>query len=194
MLENIDDGILDQPPADAGYRAAQDSEKSCRTCVHYSGRYCDLWNAKSKPSMVCGVWDNFSDIEIAMAEGMDQEDSPEQDMARPMAEMDHESDSTDEISDRQEALYEVLEQVAYTFGKFDQSTGADGAHYVEKSPFEGMVCSNCVFFRGGRKCEIVTGDIAPEAICKFWIIPQNLLPAESEEDDADSAPDQEMND
>jgi hypothetical protein len=43
-----------------------------------------------------------------------------------------------------------------------------------------MNCANCVFFRGGRKCEIVEGDIAPEALCKFWIIPENLLPEETE--------------
>lgn len=183
MLENIDDGILDQPPADAGYHAAQDSKESCRTCVHYSGRYCDLWNAKAEPKMVCGVWDDFSDINISMAEGMMEEsDGPGEDDV-----MDHEDDFKDELTDRQEALYEVLEQVVYTFGKFDQSTGADGAHYVSESPFESMNCANCVFFRGGRKCEIVSGDIAPEAVCKFWIIPENLLP-EGEEDNSETEP------
>lgn len=163
MLENIDDGILNQPPADAGYHAAQDSKESCRTCVHYSGRYCDLWNARTKPKMVCGTWDDLSDIDIAMSEPMD-----------------HEDDAPDGLNDRQETLYGVLEQLAYTHGKFDQTAGADGSHYIEESPFEQMNCANCVFFRGGRKCEIVEGDIAPEALCKFWIIPENLLPEETE--------------
>lgn len=186
MLENIDDGILDQPPSEAGYRASQDPTESCRNCVHYASRYCDLWNAKVQPNMVCGVWDNFSDIQIGMAEGdmmnqdqQDQTDSQDAPVAADVP-MEHESDSNDELTDRQEALYEALEQNAYVFGKFNQTTGADGAHYVEKSPFEGMNCANCVFFRGGRKCEIVEGDIDPEAVCKFWIIPEKLLPAESE--------------
>lgn len=179
MLENIDDGILDQPPSEAGYRESQDRTESCQNCVHYSARYCDLWNAKVKPNMVCGVWDNFSDIEIGMSEG-EMTDSEVQDQPdAPDMPMDHEKDSNDELNDRQEALYEALEQNAYVFGKFDQTTGANGAHYVEESPFEGMNCANCVFFRGGRKCEIVEGEIDPEAVCKFWIIPEKLLPAES---------------
>jgi len=77
----------------------------------------------------------------------------------------------DALSPRQKALYDSLEGIAETFGMFDQSTGPEGAHYVAVSPFasEGLVCSNCVFFVGGRGCELVAGDIAPEAICKFWV-------------------------
>jgi len=196
MLENIDDGILDQPPADAGYHASQDSKESCRTCVHYSGRYCDLWDAKVDPKMVCGVWDSFSQIKISMSEHMmeDPTSGPgENDV------MDHEDDSKDGLTDRQEAIYEVVEQIVYSFGKFDQSAGADGAHYADKSPFGEMRCSNCVFFRGAKKCEIVLGNIEPEGVCKFWIIPEKLLPANeiSPEDDAkgeDTTSDSEMND
>lgn len=83
----------------------------------------------------------------------------------------------DALSPRQKMLYDKLEEVAETFGQFDQSTGSEGAHYVPVSPFasEGLVCSNCVFFVGGRGCEIVAGDIAPEAVCKFWVIPQELI-------------------
>lgn len=83
----------------------------------------------------------------------------------------------DALSPRQRLLYDKLEEVAETFGQFDQSTGSEGAHYVAISPFasEGLVCSNCVFFQGGRGCELVAGDIAPEAVCKFWVIPQDLI-------------------
>lgn len=81
------------------------------------------------------------------------------------------------LSDSQSALYSSLETIVENFGMFDKGIGANGAHYVEESPFkaEGLVCSNCVFFEGGRACEIVEGDIAPEAICKFWIIQESLL-------------------
>ncbi len=80
-------------------------------------------------------------------------------------------------NERQDAHYEALEEVAEKFGKWDQGTGADGAHYVEKSPFksEGLVCSNCVYYQGPRGCEVVTGDIAPDGVCKLWIIPEDLV-------------------
>jgi hypothetical protein len=80
-------------------------------------------------------------------------------------------------SDRQDAQYEALEEVAEKYGKWDQGTGPDGAHYVAKSPFksEGLVCSNCVYYEGPRGCEIVTGDIAPDGVCKLWIIPEDLV-------------------
>jgi dsRNA-specific ribonuclease len=47
----------------------------------------------------------------------------------------------------------------------------------KKFPFkeEGLMCSNCVFYIGGGACEIVKGKIEPEAICKLWIIPQELI-------------------
>ncbi len=65
------------------------------------------------------------------------------------------------------------------YGIFDQSSKANGAHYAPaaKNPFigEGMVCGNCVFFIGGGKCEIVSGNIEPNAICKLWIIPEQLI-------------------
>lgn len=80
-------------------------------------------------------------------------------------------------SDRQDAQYEALETVAEKFGKWDQGVGADGAHYVESSPFksEGLVCSNCVYYKGPRGCEVVAGDIAPNGVCKLWIIPEDLV-------------------
>lgn len=79
---------------------------------------------------------------------------------------------------RQQALYEDLEEIVDEFGKFDQSMGNDGAHYVAKSPFPGVVCKNCVFFEGANMCEIVEGEVLPEAVCKFWIIPESLIPNE----------------
>lgn len=88
-------------------------------------------------------------------------------------------DSVHPVTSRQVALYEALEGVVRTFGKFDQTTGPDGAHYVSEAanPFtaEGMVCSSCVFYEGPQACEIVAGDIEPGAICKWWTIPADLM-------------------
>jgi hypothetical protein len=77
----------------------------------------------------------------------------------------------------QRLLYESLEVVAETFGKFGPGADAHGAHYMTDNPFaaQGMKCANCVFFKGGGGCEILTIRVAPEAVCKFWIIPEDLI-------------------
>ena len=87
------------------------------------------------------------------------------------------SENVDGLKARQVALYRMFEDVAEKMGPWDKGIGSDGAHYVDKSPFakEGMICSNCAFFKGGRLCEIVKGDIDPNAICKLWVIKESLL-------------------
>lgn len=86
-------------------------------------------------------------------------------------------DEDSELEPRQRIMYEFYELIAKKMGKWDQTTGADGAHYAEENPFadEGMKCINCSFFQGGGRCEVVTGEIKPEAICKLWIIRKDLL-------------------
>jgi len=76
---------------------------------------------------------------------------------------------------RMAAMYANDETLVETFGQFDQSSGPDGAHYVAESPFPGLMCSSCVYFEGGNRCEIVAGDIAPGGICKRWVIPPALI-------------------
>lgn len=90
----------------------------------------------------------------------------------------------------QTVLYDVLEGITEEFGLFDKGAGAKGAHYVGESPFkdEGLVCANCVFYEGGRACEIVAGDIAPEGICKFWIISERLIKGLEEEPTSEPIP------
>jgi len=78
------------------------------------------------------------------------------------------------LSPRQREMVENYSDIEETFGPFDQSTGPDGAHYAPESPFasEGLLCQNCVFYRGPRGCGLVSGDIDPNGICKLWVIPQ----------------------
>lgn len=82
-------------------------------------------------------------------------------------------DLTGDMTAAQALLYEALTDVAEEVGEFSQA----GAHYMPESPFadKGMVCSNCAFYEGPAACEIVEGQIAPGALCKFWIIPNSLL-------------------
>lgn len=77
------------------------------------------------------------------------------------------------LTPRQKELVDGYVEVEELFGAFDQGIGPDGAHYVAASPFaqEGLLCQNCVFYRGPRGCGIVSGDIDPNGICKLWVIP-----------------------
>lgn len=86
-------------------------------------------------------------------------------------------DEDAELEPRQRIMYEFYELIAKKMGKWSQDTGPDGAHYAEENPFgkDGMKCINCSFFQGGNRCEVVTGEIDPEAICKLWIIRKDLL-------------------
>jgi predicted ABC-type ATPase len=85
----------------------------------------------------------------------------------------------DELNERQQVLYNQIEDVVGRYGAFNAGIGADGAHYMspENNPFatNGMKCSNCVFFEGGGGCEILNQEVQPEGACKFWIIPEKLL-------------------
>ena len=102
--------------------------------------------------------------------------------------LDEEEES--DLTPRQVAHYDALEMVAEMFGPWGQGTDSEGAHYVAESPFssEGLVCSNCAFYEGGRACEIVSGDIAPEGICKLWIISNRLVATDTEEEPMEETP------
>lgn len=114
-------------------------------------------------------------------------ESPEDDMEddeeeeSPEDEEEPEEGPEADLNDRQKKLYEYYEDVVEEFGKFDQTAKANGAHYAPAAlnPFkaEGMICGNCVYFIGGGYCEIVSGKIESDAICKLWIIPENLIKA-----------------
>jgi hypothetical protein len=89
------------------------------------------------------------------------------------------------LNERQQEQADDLAEIAVEYGKFDQSTGADGAHYAPASanPFkaQGLICSNCVFYDELGGCQIVSGVIEPEAVCKLWIIPEvTILEAEAQ--------------
>jgi hypothetical protein len=90
-----------------------------------------------------------------------------------------EEEPEEKLNDRQKMMYEQYEECVEMHGKFDQTALGNGAHYAPaaKNPFikEGLICSNCVFFKGGQGCEIVAGKIEPNAICKLWIIPDDLI-------------------
>jgi hypothetical protein len=86
----------------------------------------------------------------------------------------------DLLNYRQKTQANDIAELAVEFGKFDQSSMADGAHYApaDANPFkgEGLMCQNCVFFdETANGCQVVSGMIEPEAICKLWVIPETSL-------------------
>jgi len=85
----------------------------------------------------------------------------------------------DLLNDRQKDQAEELAGIAVEYGKWDQSSMADGAHYApaDANPFKasGLMCQNCVFYDEAGGCQIVSGVIEPEAICKLWIIPEQIV-------------------
>jgi len=133
----------------------------------------------------------------SLAEGLEpigEVGARQMEMEEPNGEMEEPSDDVEEmieglaeqdqynINPRQAAMYDIYEKIADEFGAWDQGIGGNGAHYVEQSPFaeDGMICANCVFYEGGGGCEIVSGDIAPNGICKLWIISEEKMSGESE--------------
>lgn len=90
---------------------------------------------------------------------------------------------------RQADLYAVLEHVEDMHGPFDKGTGPNGVHYVDaaSNPFveEGIACRNCAFFQGGGGCELLadTERVEPDAACKFWLVPGDLISSYDPADD-----------
>jgi signal peptide peptidase SppA len=81
------------------------------------------------------------------------------------------------LTPRQKEMVDSYCDVEETFGMFKQDSSPDGAHYSAVSPFasSGLLCQNCVFYRGPRGCGLVEGDIDPNGICKLWVIPGSLI-------------------
>ena len=162
----------------AGYDSPEENDVAdigvkCANCVLYEGEgSCKIIAHAVEPEGKCrfavipdGVVQMEDDEE--MNDKMEEDDGEEEDDLEPS------------LKPRQQMHYEVLESIAEKYGKWDQTAGANGAHYApaEANPFknQGMICANCIFYEGGQGCEIVSGTIEPEAICKLWIIDESLL-------------------
>lgn len=80
-------------------------------------------------------------------------------------------------NERQEEMIASFEAYAEYMGKWSKGISADGAHYMEENPFadKGIACQYCAFWQEGGMCSIVEGMIAPEAVCKLWVIPESVI-------------------
>jgi hypothetical protein len=66
--------------------------------------------------------------------------------------------------------YDLIAEAVGSWTQYD-------AHYMDESAFvsEGLACVNCVAYCPEiHGCHWVEGSIAPEGVCKLWIIPERL--------------------
>jgi HK97 family phage prohead protease len=105
---------------------------------------------------------------------------------------DSSSSSAYDLTPANYQLHEAIEGIAEVNGQWPQD-GANGAHYMRESPFAegGLVCSNCLMFKGGGKCEAVAGEIEAGGVCKLWVIPADkmtMAPADRSEAPPETTP------
>lgn len=135
------------------------------------------WNARGAETPGYTAWMlwggdpawRWSEAKVAQ---MDRE-SGQRDIGEEGVEGEYES----MLSPANLALAESYESIAEEYGPWAQ----DDAHYMTENPFAkaGINCANCVFFEGEEgRCYIVQGAIAPEAVCKLWIIPEERMSEE----------------
>jgi hypothetical protein len=103
-----------------------------------------------------------------------------------------EGEYSDTLSAVNLALAECYEGIAEEYGPWSP----DDAHYMTENPFanDGLKCSNCVFFESEEgRCYIVSGEIAADAVCKLWIIPEERMSAEEKKPEpVDDKPAEDM--
>ena len=87
------------------------------------------------------------------------------------------------LSARDLATAESYEGIAEEMGPWSQGE----AHYIADTPFGSIACKNCVFFEGEGRCYVVAGDIAPDAVCKLWIIPEDKMTEQSKAEEMPKA-------
>lgn len=136
---------------------------------HVVDKQADGWGDKSDPTPGMVAWYAWGgDAGRAWAN-------------RVLASMDKAYDPESALTPKQKALYDAYEMVAEQHGEFTP----DEAHYMcaDDNPFQdrGMACANCVFYDGGGGCEILTEQVEAMALCKLWVIPDDLIAVDEEE-------------
>jgi len=79
----------------------------------------------------------------------------------------------------EQALADALIEVVEAYGKFDQDGDGVWAGYTPANENEdagiGVKCANCVFYRGGTECQIISLDVEPEGKCRFAVLPEGAV-------------------
>ena len=114
------------------------------------------------------------------------------DPVMPPNETESDDSSSYDLTPANDQLHEAIETIAEGNGQWPQD-GANGAHYMRESPFAegGLVCANCLMFKGGGKCQAVAGEIEAGGVCKLWVIPADkmtMAPADRSEAPPETTP------
>ena len=87
--------------------------------------------------------------------------------------------TTPVLDSEESALAMALLEITKKYGKFDQDKDGVYAAYDPPSRNEvasiGVKCANCVFYKGGKSCEIIALDVEPEGKCRFAVIPNGVV-------------------
>jgi hypothetical protein len=79
----------------------------------------------------------------------------------------------------EQALAEALLYITNKYGKFDQDGDGVWAGYKPAAENDvaaiGVKCSNCVFYKGGEECAIISLPVEPEGKCRFAVIPEGVV-------------------
>jgi hypothetical protein len=79
----------------------------------------------------------------------------------------------------EQALADALLEVVETYGKFDQDGDGVWAGYTPANENDvaaiGVKCANCVFYKGGTECQIISLDVEPEGKCRFAVLPEGAV-------------------
>jgi hypothetical protein len=79
-------------------------------------------------------------------------------------------------------LADALIEIADRYGKFNHDGTGIYAGYVPPAENDvaniGVMCVNCVLFRGGDQCAIVSMSVEPAGKCRFAVIPDGVVKPE----------------
>lgn len=190
LAEQLRDRGLDHPDADDGLHDAVITMSSVRVPIRSLSKMLGPTEVATLADMAARNGASFADVvELLTAHGWvlraepvdpetidgDDADDPEDEPADAEVEDEYVT-----LTVRQRMIAEAFDEIVDELGAFDQSADANGAHYMAENPFaaDGLRCSNCVAFRGGNRCEWVSGEVLPEAVCKLWVIDPARLTTE----------------
>jgi len=87
-------------------------------------------------------------------------------------------DAIDLIPEEQD-LAEALLEIADKYGKFNEDDTGIWAGYTPAEENEvasiGVKCGNCVLYRGGSNCAIISAEVESEGKCRFAVIPDGVV-------------------
>lgn len=79
----------------------------------------------------------------------------------------------------EQALADALLDVVAVHGKFDQDGDGVWAGYTPANENDvasiGVKCANCVFYKGGDECAIISLNVEPEGKCRFAVLPEGAV-------------------